>query len=251
VVAVGLPLFGFVLIPWALNGSKAGSMNSQLPVRCQQKGEVMIKRENRRRSLLVNKPLQYRFLAMVLVYSFIIFAFLAVTLFVPDMIQMQDEKLILEVRTAAAERVLMKHSWVWPTVIILICGLGLHSFRAFQRVFGPLYRFQCTFEQIRNGELNFQVKIRAKDYLHQEEETLNDMMEALARKLGSIRQAGEDSLKSLGELEQTVNGGNDWKETDKKLLRLHRHQLEHLVNTARYFQLPNAEHERVRSGSSD
>jgi len=152
--------------------------------------------------------------------------------------KLQNESVSFEARAAAADRILIFHSRIWPAAIALICFLGLHSVIFFHRVVGPLYRFRLTFEQVRSGDLSFRVKIRRKDYLHQEEGVLNEMIEMLAGKLGSIQLASLDALKSLGELERKVSG---WTETDKELLRLHRQHLDRLTDTARYFQLQKPE----------
>jgi methyl-accepting chemotaxis protein len=182
----------------------------------------------------VNKSLQYRFLVTILIYGFITVTFLSVYLFVPEIMKLNNESVSFEARAAAADRILTFHSRIWPAAIVLICFLGIHSVVFFHRVVGPLYRFRLTFEQIRSGDLSFRVKIRTKDYLHQEEGVLNEMIEMLAGKLGSIQLASLDALKSLGDLEQKVSG---WTETDKELLRLHRQHLDRLTDTARYFQL--------------
>jgi methyl-accepting chemotaxis protein len=191
-------------------------------------------RYKHRRSRIVNKSLQYRFLVTILIYGFITVAFLSVYLFVPEIMKLNNESVSFEARAAAADRILTFHSRIWPAAIALICFLGLHSVVFFHRVVGPLYRFRMAFEQVRTGDLSFHVKIRRKDYLHQEEGVLNEMIEMLAGKLGSIQLASLDALKSLGELEQKVSG---WTETDKELLRLHRQHLDRLTDTARYFQL--------------
>ena len=51
----------------------------------------MPKKDFRRRTRVVNKSLQYKFLAMILIYSATLVLFLAFSLFVPDIVQMQDQ----------------------------------------------------------------------------------------------------------------------------------------------------------------
>ena len=209
----------------------------------------MTQRDRRQRFPIVDRSLQYRFLAMILIYSMIIMIFLAVFLFVPDIIKLQDEGLSLEIRAVAADKILTLHARVWPAVIALICILGIHSFRVFHRFVGPLYRFRRAFEQVRNGDLSFQVKQREKDYLRQEEKVLNEMIEMLNGKLGGIQNASQDALKSLSELEQKVTEVGNWTQKDKELLRVHRKHLEKLVDTARYFRLQKAEKQASGLGS--
>jgi methyl-accepting chemotaxis protein len=178
---------------------------------------------------------------MILIYSSILVLFLAIFIFVPDIMQMQDQDLGLKIRTMAADRLLTKHVWVWPAVFVLIGIIAVHSFRSFWRVVGPLYRFRVVFEQVRNGDLSYPIKIRDKDYLHQEEQTLNGMLGALAEKLEIIQQTGEGALKSLVKLEEKASEEINASDTHKKLLNIHRRHLEELVETARYFHLKKAQ----------
>ena len=110
----------------------------------------MIMKRDRRRAFGATSSLQYRFLAMVLIYCFVIVAFFAVAVFVPDLKEMEDQSLSLAARGNAAARILTKHSWVWPSVLSLILLLGMHSFFAFQKVMGPLYRFRCALEDLKD-----------------------------------------------------------------------------------------------------
>lgn len=204
----------------------------------------MTEREKRQRFPIVDRSLQYRFLVMILAYSAMIMIFLALFLFLPDIMKLYDEGLSLEARAIAADRILTLHARVWPAVIALICIIGIHSFRALLRILGPLYRFRWAFEEVQNGNLGLRVKLREKDYLRREEKAINEMIETLSGKLKTIQLAGGDALKSLDELEQIVTKKGDLTETDRKVLRVHRHHLDALMDTARYFQLETDEREQ-------
>jgi methyl-accepting chemotaxis protein len=178
---------------------------------------------------------------MTLIYSFIIVCFFAVITFVPDMMEMRDPSMSLEARSSAASRVLVKHSWVWPAVISLIIVLALHSFRAFLKVIGPLYRFRWAFEQLGNGNMLCRIKLRKRDYLRTEEEALNHMLETLSGKLGGVREASEEAFKSIDELEQSANEGQEWSQTQMDLLRAHRGHLQRLASEVKFFRLDDEE----------
>lgn len=194
---------------------------------------------NRRRAFPVISSLQYRFLAMTLIYSFIIVCFFALAVFAPDILEMRDQSLSQEIRSSAASRVLVKHTWVWPAVLSLIIVLSLHSFRAFHRVIGPLYRFRWAFEQIKSGTLPLRVKTRNKDYLQTEEQALNNMLEVLSGKLEIVREATKEAFQSIDELEKAANMGNGWTKAQMDLLRAHRDHLERLVSEVRFFRSQN------------
>jgi methyl-accepting chemotaxis protein len=212
------------------------------------KGDSMTMNQNRRRAFPIISSLQYRFLAMTLVYSFIIVCFFAVAVFAPDIVEMRDQSLSLETRSSAASRVLTKHSWVWPSVLSLIIVLALHSFRAFHRVIGPLYRFRWAFEQVRNGNLLLHVKTRKKDYLQTEEDALNKMLEVLSGKLESVKEASEEAFKSIDELEQAARKGNEWSKPQIDMLGAHREHVQRLVSQVQFFR---SENENQNPSNSD
>jgi len=185
--------------------------------------------ERRRRVRVVYRSLQYHFLAQFFIYSAIIVFFLAVSLFLPDMIKMQDETLSMAERAEAADRVITLHIKVWPAAILLIALLGVHSFLTFHRLSGPLYRFRMIFNQIRDGQMTHPIKIREKDFLHTEEKVLNQMIDVLADKLQNIQQAGEDALNALHELEQVSNDN-----ANQTNVSIH---LNKMVKEANYFKV--------------
>lgn len=199
---------------------------------------------------VIDRSNQYRFLAVTIIYNAVIVAFLAACIFVPHILQMIDESLSFEIRAAAAENLLISHSRVWPALIALICIIGLHSFRFFHRFIGPLYRFRLSFGSIRDGNLDFRVKIRKNDFLHQEEQLINEMIEALAEKISSIQATSKDSLKSFNELKELLTeSSNNWPRS-KELLLSHGQHLDKLADAARCFQLETIKKESsVNSGT--
>ncbi|NNG07803.1 MAG: hypothetical protein HKM90_08730 [Desulfobacteraceae bacterium] len=201
----------------------------------------MMSRDQRRRFRVVNRSLQYRFLAIIIVYSFVIVLFLAAFLFVPDIMRLQDQSLSFHARADAADKMLTLHARVWPAILLVIFLVAIHSFSFFHRLIGPLHRFRQVYEQVRNGDLNLRVKIRKKDYLHEDEAGLNEMLETLSGKWRNVQQTTEDALRSLDALEETGTEGNNWMESREDLLRLHRQHLEKLAEMSRYFTVQKEE----------
>jgi hypothetical protein len=189
----------------------------------------MGKNERRRRVRVVYRSLQYYFLAQFFIYSAIIVLFLAVFLFVPDMLKMQNQSLSVSERTSAADRVITLHVKVWPAAMVLIAFLGMHSFLTFHRLSGPLYRFRKIFNQIRDGQMVYPIKIRRRDFLHTEEEVLNEMLDVLTNKLQNIQQAGHEALNCLHDLEGRLDDGQDMKPIVN--------QLDKLISDAGYFKV--------------
>jgi methyl-accepting chemotaxis protein len=157
------------------------------------------------------------------------------------MIQLQDQSLSFELRAAAADKILNLHARVWPVMLTLICLIGLHSFRVFHRFVGPLYRFQRAFGRVRDGDLSQRVRLRDKDYLHDEEKTLNEMIDRIAEKIDTASRAGSDALGSLDELKRAVGAAEGLNPIWEELFASHRRNLETFLETVRYFRLSREE----------
>lgn len=199
------------------------------------------KKEKRRLYPVINRPIQYRFLGMVLAYGMITIILVAAFLFVPDVLIMNDEEASFEMRQGASQRILLLYPRFCITILGLIFVTGLHSWRAFHRVIGPLFRFKWAFEKISEGKLNFLVRLRKKDYLDPEAQKLNQMVDVLAEKWENVQTAGLDSIKSLEELEQSIVKKNEDETEIRQYLQTHRKHLESLIGQVGYFQLSNKE----------
>ncbi len=188
---------------------------------------------------LLNKSIQYKFLAIVIIYGTIIAISMATALFLPDIIAMNNQNLSQELRTAAAQRTIAFHTRVWPSLITIVCIFALHSFRVLLRIFGPLYRFRVTFSEISKGNIALRVKLRKKDYLMEEADKINEMLDVFKEKWGNVQSYGQEALESLSVLEQTAKKGSEGIEDYQKLLEEHRTILEEAMSETQYFRLTN------------
>ncbi|MBW2309980.1 MAG: methyl-accepting chemotaxis protein [Deltaproteobacteria bacterium] len=214
----------------------------------------MAEKIKRRQYPIVDRELQYKLFALILIYGVIIVLFFGVSLFVPDILDMMNEQLSLEVRAAAAAKILSYHSKVWPTAIALVCLIGIHSVRIFHRFIGPLYVFRLAFDKLRGGDLSFRVKLREKDYLHKEEGAFNEMIEGLKEKWESAHHNLTDALESLGSLERAVTRVSGWRDVDQQILDKQRGYLEALADNIQYFNVKgemNQERDMVRRSQNE
>jgi len=186
----------------------------------------MTRKYKRKPYRIINKSHQYRMLATILIYNIIIAGILIVVLFVPEFVRIYDETLSIQVRAAAADNILMLHSRVWPVLFLLICFIGLHSIRMFNRFAGPLYRFDLTFRDVRNGDLTYRINIRKNDFLHQEAEAINGMLDIINGKISEIQEKSQDARELLNKIEQGK----------KENIGILRQNLDELIASANYFK---------------
>jgi nitrate/nitrite-specific signal transduction histidine kinase len=180
---------------------------------------------------------------MVLAYGMITVILVAAFLFIPDVLIMNNVEASFELRQAASQRILLLYSRFWITILGLIFVTGLHSWRAFHRVVGPLFRFKWAFEKISEGKLNFLVRLRKKDYLDPEAQKLNKMIDVLAEKWEKVQTTCTDSIKSLEELEQSIAKKSMNEKVIRQNLQVHRKRLEDLNNQVAYFRLSDEQKE--------
>ena len=185
----------------------------------------------------VTSSLQYRFLAMTLAYGFIIVSLFIIGVVGPDVSEMRNEDLRSEIRSSAAQRVLEKNTWIWPAALALITLLGVHSFFEFNRVMGPLYRFQWAFKQLGAGNLLPTVTTRKKDYLKAELASLNEMIGAFEHHIRAVKQESEAALNSVADLENSFDSPGDLSSVQQELLQNHRKHVELLADAVRFFRL--------------
>ena len=192
-----------------------------------------------RRIFSVTSSLQYRFLAMTLAYGFIIVSLFVLGVVGPDVSEMRNESLNPDIRSSAAQRVLEKSTWIWPAALAMIALLGVHSFFEFNRVMGPLYRFQWAFKQLGAGNLLPTVTTRKKDYLKAELASLNEMNGAIEQHVRAIKRESEAALSSVADLESSFDSRRDLSPVQLELLQNHRKHVELLADAVRFFRLPD------------
>ena len=198
----------------------------------------MSKKNRRRWFPVVNRSLQFGFLAVILAYAGLLVLVLATALFLPDFIRLSDQARDFQTRMAASQVVLAVHQRLWPPVLGFLIVMGIHFFRLFHRLVGPLYRFRRAFEQIAKGDLSRNVQIRKKDFLHQEEGALNDMIRSLSEKVASVRDAATAGLRSLDGLETEILSPAGVHETEvRQSLNRHRQTLEKVMEKLADFDL--------------
>jgi methyl-accepting chemotaxis protein len=164
-----------------------------------------MKRRSRRRWFpVVNRSLQFKFLAIILAYGGLTILVLGAALFLPDFFHLADETLDFQAKMRASEIIVAIHQRLWIPVILLLTFVGGHFFRIFHRVVGPLYRFRWAFGEIAKGNLALTVRIRQDDFLQLEEAALNDMINAVSEKLESVQKATDAALASLDRFERLL-----------------------------------------------
>lgn len=154
----------------------------------------------KRKQYIIDKQMQLKVLVVIAIYMMVAVLLTGFFMFIPSFIALSGSEITPQ-QYSAAKEVLVLHKRFWPSVLIVVVLLGGHSIFLFHRLFGPLYRFKSVMREVAEGDLSFNFKLREKDYLKEEEKTLNNMITGLREKIEKLK-ADNNSLAEI--INQTV-----------------------------------------------
>ena len=139
----------------------------------------MNKTNMQKRKRILIGDLQYRLLAVNLLYFAVILVLFAAILFGPLVWQLGSSSLSPAERDQAATQFLSLHARLWPPLLALLVFLGVHSVYVSHRIAGPLYQFRRLLHAVKDGNLTVRARIRDKDYLDSEAAVINELIDSL------------------------------------------------------------------------
>ena len=167
--------------------------------------EKMMIRILRRRKYVIRPKLQVRL--MILSISYVIFfcAVIGAYLFIPLMIELDKSDMGSDQALVAAKRILYLNEKFWPAILLSFFGIACHSIFISHKIAGPLYRFNFIFKAIKEGTVPPLIQVRKGDYLYNEMENINQMLEQLRDKLIGLREAEAQLNRSIIKCKDTVS----------------------------------------------
>jgi methyl-accepting chemotaxis protein len=164
------------------------------------------------RHYLIHKEIQLKIVLTNLAYTVIILTITLAVLLSPllhDMFFSNN----LDVQYQAAQTFLTLIKRLVPAVVLMFILVFVHQVLITHRICGPLVNFSHTFRRIAEGDFTRKVYLRKGDYLREECERINAIVDSLARSIGNIR-INHGELVSL--LEEAMAQVGDF-ETKEKL----------------------------------
>lgn len=142
---------------------------------------MVMEDSNRRlkKNILINKGLQFRIIMMSMLYMFMVMIVTTgVILFQPlyNMFMSSD----LNVQYAAAKTFLILARQLMPAAVCVFVLFFFHHLFVTHRICGPLVNFTHTFRKIAQGDFTRKVVLRKRDYLKQECDVINTMIDGLS-----------------------------------------------------------------------
>ena len=140
-----------------------------------------------RRRFIVKRRLQYSLLILALSYALFFMFSVAMLLFIPNSIHLHQLEPTSAEASQLADGILFLHSKYWPTVLLPLVVIALHSILISHKIAGPLYRFSRIFAALEEGRLPKPEKLRKGDYLQTEMDQINRMVLSLRRRIEEIQ----------------------------------------------------------------
>lgn len=156
--------------------------------------------ERKLRNYLINKDVQLKIILTNLVYMLII-AIITLTVLLSPLLQNMFFSDNLDVQYQAAQTFLALMKRLIPAVILMFFLVFVHQTLITHRICGPWVNFTHTFKRIAEGDLTRKVVLRKGDYLGEECEKINLMMNSLASFIANIKKSNE---KLVSVLEETL-----------------------------------------------
>jgi methyl-accepting chemotaxis protein len=145
-----------------------------------------MRRTYRRRCVLVDR-FQIRLLVVSIAHIAAFGLLMAVALFLPLMMELQDATLTIAEKGRAAEGLLALHTRFWPSAFVVVALIGTHSLLVSHRIAGPLVGFRRVLKAVGEGDLSLRARIRRHDYLERDAESINTMISGLSGQLREVQ----------------------------------------------------------------
>jgi methyl-accepting chemotaxis protein len=186
-----------------------------------------------RKQIFVDK-LQYKFLAIIVIYILLALTLSAVLMFLPSILQMNSSELT-EQQASAAREILLLHKRFWPAILSVTVLITTHSIFVFHRIFGPLYSFRGVFKEIAEGNLSVIARIRKNDFLHTEEIAIREMITSLKTNISTTKKEHAHLKIAIEALDNELNNPVISTEAIREKLGAIRQQSEAIQKSLNYF----------------
>jgi|WetSurMetagenome_2_1015567.scaffolds.fasta_scaffold182425_2 hypothetical protein len=154
--------------------------------------KIAARRFIKRRKYIVKQRLQYSLLILSLSYALFFTFSVAALLFIPLTLQLNKLEPGSMEASPLAEGILFLHSYYWPSVLIPLVIIALHSILTSHKVAGPLYRFSHIFGAVERGNIPKPIRLRKGDFLQAEMEEINKMLISLRTRIEEIKNLQEE-----------------------------------------------------------
>jgi methyl-accepting chemotaxis protein len=170
------------------------------------------KRGNRRRQLIVDKPFQFRLIGLLLAIwaaNSLFFSIILYYFYQGHILRFYDliprPGMVPLLQAPVLFTVAIGFIMLFGMVLVGIIGVYLSN-----QIAGPLYRVKLSLKRVTEGDVNFEIRFRDRDFLEDFPGYFNRMLE-------SLKERGNADLEVLKALEASLNDPNKSKSLIREL----------------------------------
>ncbi len=168
----------------------------------------MNKSSRRRKIYLIDKPNQIKFASLVIGYLILYVLLMVIIIFLPASLTLLSKDALTVEKYEASKEFFSLDARIWPALIIIALVIGIHSIFITHKVFGPLYRLRKSLQQMQEGDLSFEAKIRNKDYLIEYIDELNTVLKVFRERIDDIKGQNGKIIDKTASLKKIMNEKN-------------------------------------------
>ena len=159
----------------------------------------------KRKKFVVYRKLQLNLVFISFSYVIFFCAVIGTYLFIPLMMELDKSDIGSDRAFMAASRILYLHEKIWPALLLCFFAIGCHSIFISHKIAGPLYRVNLIFKAMKEGIMPTPIRLRTGDYLYNEMENFNQMLERFRDKLTELQEAQAHLNRSIKKCKDTVS----------------------------------------------
>ncbi len=151
------------------------------------------------KNYFINKDFQLRMIYINFIYMSVFVGVTILAVLSPliyDMLSPQD----VEIQTLAGETFRMLLTRSLPGILVVFTIFYIHQISLTHRICGPLVSFQKAFKNISKGNLTQKVVLRPRDFLEEECENINEMIEGLASLASKLNTSHNELIVALEDI---------------------------------------------------
>jgi hypothetical protein len=151
----------------------------------------------RRRTFIVDRRFQYNLIARAVVFILFTILVMGVGLFLPMVrgVQQSPQDPSTDYDTVTAFLYMHEHFWPMAAVVMVVALLGV--VHVSHRIAGPLVPFKRDLRAVGEGRFPRPLVTRPGDYLKEEVEIFNEMVEGLSTRFDAIKRANSEVICAL------------------------------------------------------
>lgn len=189
----------------------------------------------KRRQFIVDKKLQFSFMFTSFFYFVMTILVLGIALFMPLVMDLYGSTSNVAVLGEVADKILYLNTMFWPAVFFLVVLICCHTIYKTHKLAGPLYRFRVVMNRVIGGDLTANFKLRDGDYLYEEMDILNGLIDELRARVFDVKERQAALHRSvIGTMEEAAAGKP---EAAMERLDIIKEQSELLDETLGYFKI--------------